>query len=368
MGTIKFLSTICSVFAAIIIITLAPVSNLLAQETVNPNATVPTAPPTSVDAPVAAATSTATSTAPIDVPTPRPYAIENISGNNIAVGDFVVGPGRLEVLVKPGETVTRMMTVTNRISATRTFQLGVEDMSGSADASAAVVLLGDKNGPYTLKDNITFPSKTFTLELGERAQIPVSITMPPNAEPGGYYGAVLVSTIQDSKSDAEDAVAKSPIIARIGTLFFITVPGDINISGSVTDFTTKNNQWWFEKGPVDLNVLFENTGAMHLNPYGEITVTNMLGEQVGFLELEPWFVLPKSLRSREVTWDRELLLGRYTITAKINRGYDNVIDEKIIHIWVLPWKILAAVFGGLVIIIALFRFIFSSFEFKRKGS
>jgi hypothetical protein len=94
----------------------------------------------------------------------------------------------------------------------------------------------------------------------------------------------------------------------------------------------------------------------------------MLGENVGFVELEPWFVLPKSLRLRDVSWDRELLFGRYTITAKINRGYDNMIDEKVIHIWVMPWKLLLAIFGGLLVIIALLRFIFSTFEFKRKGN
>ena len=298
----------------------------------------------------------------------QPYAIESISDTGVAIGDFVVGPGRIEVEVKPGQTVTKMMTVTNRITANRTFELSVEDMSGSADASDAVVLLGDQKGPYTLKDNISYPSRTFSLNLNERAQIPVSITMPPNAEPGGYYGAVLVSTVQDSAEKTDDTVATSPIIARIGTLFFIRVPGPTEISGSIKELATKNNQWLFAKGPIDLSILFENTGSIHLNPYGDITVTNMLGESVGFVELEPWFVLPKSLRLREVTWDRELLFGRYTITANINLGYNDTVEQKSIYIWVLPWKLLVSVFAVLFILIALIRFFFKSFEFKRKGS
>ena len=324
------------------------------------------------EAPVAAVVSTtslitATTTALMAEPV-KLYKTEFISGNEIAVGDFVVGPGRQEVIVKPGETVTAIMTVTNRITNGRTFSLAVEDMSGSADASEAVVLLGDQSGPYTLKDYISFPSKTFKLDLGERAQIPVSITMPINAEPGGYYGAVLVSTVQDNTERKTDSIAKSPIIARIGTLFFITVPGEADIAGSVTDVSTKNNQWWYQRGPIDFGILFENTGSVHLNPYGEVQVTNMLGENVGFVELEPWFVLPKSLRLREVTWDRELLLGRYTITTKVNRGYNNIVDENTIHIWVLPWKLLLGIFAGLVVLILVVRFFLRSFEFKRKGS
>ena len=350
------------VFMTALTLSFAPLPPASAQETANPAAV-----------PANAASSTTATTTPATTDTrvtatAKPYQTEFISGNTIAVGDFVVGPGRVEVEVKPGETVTRMMTVTNRISSARTFQLSVEDMSGSAEGAQAVVLLGDQQGPYTLKDNISFPSRTFTLELGERAQIPVSITMPPNAEPGGYYGAVLVSTAQNNSDNDSEQMAKSAIIARIGTLFFITVPGNTNISGEIKDFATKNNQWWYQKGPIDLTILYENTGAMHLNPYGEITVSNMLGENVGFVELEPWFVLPKSLRLREVSWDRELLFGRYTITAKVNRGYDDIIDEKVVHIWVLPWKLLLVVFVGLVVIIGLLRFFFRSFEFKRKGS
>ncbi|MES2748780.1 MAG: hypothetical protein V4606_00060 [Patescibacteria group bacterium] len=310
-----------------------------------------------------ATASTTTTTVPAVVE--KWYTSDYISDTTNAIGDFVVGPGKVEVTVKPGESVTTMMTVTNRIAANKTFTLSVEDMSGSADPSTPVVLLGDKNGPYTLKNNLSFKGTDFTLALGERAQIPVTITMPPDAEPGGYYGAVLVSTIQ--KNDEDDGtLANSPIVARVGTLFFITVPGAIEQSGQVTEFSAVPKQWFFTSGPVNLGVLFENTGSKHLNPYGEIRVQNIFGEEVGFVEIEPWFVLPKSLRLREIVWDREVLLGRYTITANINRGYEDIVDEKVLHIWVLPWQFLASIFLGVLILIFIIRFIGSRFEFKRK--
>ncbi len=311
-------------------------------------------------------TASTTAVEAVAVPAVAPYQIESISGNNIQVGDFVVGPGRVEVIVKPGETVVKNILVTNRISNDRTFHLEVEDMSGSADPTQSVVLLGDQKGPYTLKDNITYASDAFELDLGQRAIIPVSITMPPNAEPGGYYGAVLVSTVETSEIVADDVTAHSPIITRIGTLFFITVPGEAKVSGSINDFSVKNNQWWFEKGPIDMSLVYENTGSVHLNPYGEIRVKNIFGEEVGFQEIDPWFILPKSLRLRELSWDRQMLFGRYTITANINRGYDDIIDSKSLIIWVLPWKILLAIFVTLFIVMTLIRFMFTHFEFKRK--
>ena len=294
------------------------------------------------------------------------FKLEKLSGT-VNQGDFVVGPGRAEIEVKPGQTVTYDISVANRISDNRQFELNVEDISGSEDGSQSVVMLGDARGPYSIKDYISFPQKTFKLNLGERARIPVTISIPKDAEPGGYYGSVLISTVRVSGQDAPVGAASSPIVARIGTLFFITVPGDIKKGGELKDFSLINKQLWYESGPINMAILYENTGSVHLNPYGEIRIKNLFNEEVGFLELEPWFALPGSLRSREVSWNRPMLFGRYTVTASINRGYDDVVDEKTLTFWVLPWKIMGGAFLVLFLVIFSIRFFFRNFEFRRRG-
>ena len=124
---------------------------------------------------------------------------------------------------------------------------------------------------------------------------------------------------------------------------------------------------WYEKGPIEMALLYENTGTVHLNPYGEVSIKNMLGEEVGYLEIDPWFVLPSAVRLREFSWDREFLFGRYTAEASINRGYDDEIDVLKTTFWVLPWKLVGSIFLGLFIIIFLVRTFFRTFEFKRKS-
>jgi len=293
------------------------------------------------------------------------YRVERLEGD-ITQGDFVVGPGRAEIVVKPGETVIFEISLTNRISDGRVFDLTVEDMAGSDNVDQPVILLGDTRGPYTVKDYISFPENSLTLGLGDRARIPVKISIPKDAEPGGLYGGVLISTVRTSDVEADSQVPRSPIIARIGTLFFVTIPGEVETGGLTKSLTQPFNKSWYEKGPVKFNVLFENTGSIHLNPYGEIRINNLFGEEVGFIELEPWFVLPKSIRSRDVSWDRELLFGRYTATAFVNRGYDDVVDEVTTVFWVIPWKIVVVVFVVIFAFLFLIRALFSKFEFKRK--
>lgn len=346
--TLKY--SFLSLFVAILAIPLS-FGEVFAQEAVDATET---------------ASTTATTTEAVVAEPEEWYTSERIFGN-IQVGDFVVGPGRTEVSVMPGETVVREITVTNRISDNRQFKLEIEDIVGSTDGSAAVSLTGDKRGPYSIRDYVSFPREEFNLELGERARIPITITIPPNTPPGGYYGSVLVSTIRPSQRSEDGPAPTSPIIARVGSLFFITVLGDVKREGEILDITTTNNQWWYESGPVELNILTENSGNVHLNPYGEVAITNMFGEEVGFVELEPWFVLPNSLRVREITWDREFLLGRYKVTARVNRGYDDIVDEVTTTFWVMPWKVAGGIFVVFFIIIFAVRGFFRTFEFKRKG-
>ncbi len=311
------------------------------------------------------ASSTATTT-PIVEDIKRWFSVEQLTGT-VNQGDFVVGPGRVELELKPGQSAVYEVSLANRIDDNRTFSLVFEDVSGTADAEQSVVFLGEERGPYTIKDYLSVPENNLKLNLGERARIPVTITVPEDAEPGGYYGGLLISTVKDNGVDEGPGSARSPIVARVGTLFFITVPGETIKGGEMKEASIIDKKIWYERGPIEMSVLFENTGSVHLNPYGEARIKNIFGEEVGFVELEPWFVLPKSLRSREFKWDRELLFGRYTAHISVNRGYDDIVDEETVVFWVLPWKVLLGTFLVLFTFIFAFRLFFKKFEFKRRA-
>ncbi len=297
------------------------------------------------------------------------YPVEGIPGGGAVVGDFVVGPGKVDLTLKPGESKTVEMTVTNRTGERRRFNMTTEDAEGSLDINTSIVLLGDDRGPYSMKDFVSVPHTSFILNHNQRARIPVTITLPTNADPGGLYGSVLVNTVavDAAPGDTAGTVPQSAIIARIGTLFFITIPGAVEKSGELKDFMTVPHQTFFQGSPINFGLLYENRGSIHLAPYGELRIKNMLNEEVGYLKLDPWFVLPQSLRLREVTWDRTFLFGRYTATAYINRSYEDIIDEKSYTFWVLPWKPLLGIFVVLFGVFFVIRTFVKRFEFKRKS-
>ncbi|HLP44268.1 MAG TPA: hypothetical protein VK145_03255 [Candidatus Nanoarchaeia archaeon] len=290
------------------------------------------------------------------------YKIENIDVANALYKDFVVGPGKVELEINPGESKTTAITVSNRTGGTRTFSLEVEDFTGSKNPNEAVVLLGDDRGPYSLRDFLKFESSTFELRNGERAIIPVTVSLPTDVDPGGHYGSVLVRTTQKEATGPQS----SAIVSRLGVLFFVKVPGDVEEEGQLTGFNTLNGQKIFGKGPITLRLLYENNGSVYVNPYGEIRIKNMIGQEVGMVEVDPWFSLPQSIRMREITWNRPFLFGRYTATASINRGYDNIVDTLDVSFWVIPWKIALGILACLFVLIMALRFIITRFEIKRK--
>lgn len=296
------------------------------------------------------------------------YEIQDL-GDTPIIGDFVIGPAKAEVVVEPGTQKIVNVIVTNRMGDDRVFNLNIEDFTGSRNVDESIVLLGDERGPYSLKDYLSFAEKSFILKHGQRATIPVTVSIPADAEPGGRYGSVLVTTTSkpaEGEAEAGTTMGGATVVSRIGALFFVRIPGEVEEEGTLQSFAVAGDKKFFLDGPVPFRLLYENNGSVYLNPYGEITIKNMLGETVGSLKVEPWFAMPDSLRLREVSWNRDFLLGRYTAEAKINRGYDDIIDEASVTFWVVPIKLVLSVFAGLLLLLLIIRFIGSRFEFRRK--
>lgn len=291
------------------------------------------------------------------------YQIETIDTSHVANKDFVVGPGKVEIELKPGEQKTVNLKVSNRMGDTRLFKVDIEDFTGSKDPEQTVVLLGAERGPYSLRDYLQVPEMNFELKDGERATVPVTISVPTDAEPGGLYGTVLITTTSKNGGKASGG---SAIISRIGTLFFVNVPGTVRHDGNLKEFQTASGGMFFSKGPIDFRLLYENNGSTHVNPYGEVKIQNIFGEEVGNVVVDPWFAMPTSLRLREVSWNRPFLFGMYKATANVNRGYDDIIDSKSITFWVIPWKIVVLALLGLIVFVFIIRFIFTRFEIKKK--
>ncbi len=296
------------------------------------------------------------------------YQIEDLNLTAHPAGDFSLGPGKIELWMNAGEELFKELLINRRIGKTTKFKIEIEDFKGSQDPEKAVMLLGEKKGPYSLKDYLHPEVTEFTLEYGERMTLPIEISIPRDAKPGGLYGVVLIAIEPADESEEIEGPGEIRVISRLGSLFFVRIKGETGEtieSGFLKDFRIEKS--FYEKGPIAFESLFENNGNIYLVPYGIIEIKNFLGKKVNEIELNPWFVMPDSLRLRDIQW-KGLMFGRYTANIKVNRGYQDIIDEKSVIFWIIPWKIILLVLVILAIIIYISTWLFSRFEVKRKTS
>lgn len=285
-----------------------------------------------------------------------------------AQNDFVVEPGKTEVFLNPGENIVKNISIINRVDKTIKFQLSTEDFVGTNDPKQPVVLLGDTNSPYSLKDFIIPEITEFSLEFGEKIIIPVTVSVPKNAEPRGYYGALIVSNAPDSLGEnVNQNQSRTRIVSRIGSLFLLRINGEGKEQGNVEGFKAIGPaQTFYSQRPTGFEIAYKNTGNVHLVPYGKITIKNIFGQTIKTLPVDAYFVLPDSIRYREVNWAPGFSLGRYTANLSLYKGYNNEYAESKFAFWVIPWKILIPVFLGTILVIALFYYILTRFELRKK--
>lgn len=285
--------------------------------------------------------------------------------------DFVIGPGKIDLVLDPGEESTQQIVITNRLGRDRNFKVEIEDFSGSYSTDRTVVFFGDEKGPYSMRDYIKPEISEFSLKHGERIILSINIDIPDNAEAGGLYTSVMVAAQPDEDS-LKTSAAGASVVTRLASLLFVRVSGDVNESMRLEDFRAKVSDTphgFFEEGPIPFEIILKNDGNIHVAPTGKIEIRNLLGKRVGEVTVDRYFVMPNSVRARVVNWENSNLLGRYTASLSLDKNYQgnpNESEQAVITFWVIPWKILLGVFVGLLILWRLTRFILSKFKFEIK--
>lgn len=218
-----------------------------------------------------------------------------------------------------------------------------------------------EEGPRGLPDDsrrmsgwVEVPSGVITIARGATAEIPFTINVPLNADPGGHYGGLLVSTRPGDTGGGSGA----GISSGISSLIFLRVPGDVIEKGSIRDFYTEHSV--IETPSASFVMRFENEGNVHIVPQGQIVITNMWGKVRGKVSINESStfgnVLPKSTRKFEFKWSEldpsPLEVGRYKAVATITYGTDGRQSvERTVFFWIVPWKPVASILGSLLLFV-----------------
>ena len=270
------------------------------------------------------------------------YTVEK--NDDQVTGQIVISPTKIELNVDPGDKATREIKLTNRTGEPVTFQFSMEDFEGSTDPSQATVFMGRTDSPWGASKWIEPEVSSIVLDQGETLTMAVKLRVPPTAEPGGHYAVLFASRTIDRVEDG----AAIKVTERVGTLFLITVSGNVITDGTLDE---PEMRMFSEYGPVDIGLVFNNLGNVHVKPTGKVVIRNIFGQTVAEIPVEEWVVLPDSSRRTVIEWGGKYHFGRYTATAEIGYSENRSLLLAQTSFWVIPWKIVLAVLAGLVAIL-----------------
>jgi len=276
-----------------------------------------------------------------------------------AANTIKVTPVRSDIEIKPGESKTVQVTVSNLTKSSISVTPVTNDfIAGDDRGTPALILDADKYAPSHSLKRFMGPLATGTIPVGQSKTFNVVITVPATAQAGGYFGAVRFAP-----SDP-DGGGQVNLSASVASLILLTVPGDIVEKLTLKDFTIQqngNNGTSF-RTPDNLQASFsfENEGNLQAGPFGKLSVKN--GDKVvysaDFNNEQPRdVILPDSSRRWELPLKDIEAFGHYDVTATFTYGTKNQTIEVTKSFWVIPtWLIFAAI-GAVVFVLLIIALI-----------
>lgn len=278
--------------------------------------------------------------------------------------------------VVPGATVPSKLKLYNESASTVTVYPETANFTALDETGTPNIIFDDVD--EGLETWITVEPGPFTIEPGQRLEVPFSINVPEDAAPGGHYAAIMFSP-QEPVAVQQGQVA---IGQKIGTLVLLRVAGTLNESGQIAQFSTIDGdivgKTRYSRLPVEFEVRFQNRGNVHLRPNGSVVIRNMLGGTAAVLQVNNGLaaVLPNSIRKFEAAWEKQTNIGTggnffteisrewsnfafgpYTADLTLTYGANNdKIVQQTLQFWVFPWRVL--LLALIVLIVAVLAIVF----------
>lgn len=253
-------------------------------------------------------------------------------------------PIKFDITVAPGQTYSDTITVINPNNFPIGVQPEVENLAGGNQGSIDLV---ETNIPHGLSAWITINKSEFTLAPQQQLQVPFSITVPADGEPGGHYGAILFRGLSATSTGAGVGIS-----GRVGSVVLLNVPGGSSATGNIASFT--GPAAYTSHGPLNFSFTVNNTGNTHFTPQGQITLSGpFFGSTV--IPFTPGIVFPGYDRTFTASWPGRYAFGPLTATLSLTMPNNTSTVVQSITFFMFPWQETLIVLVVLILLYLIFR-------------
>lgn len=237
-----------------------------------------------------------------------------------------VSPALREVIAKPGTTAKFTVTVSNLTKD----PIPVKGMMSSFQPLEEVS--PKDKAIFDASQWLSLSEPAFILYPEQQKRITVTVAVPRDASPGGHYATVFFQP-------AVAATTVTPNTAYIGTKVgvqaFMVVEGDIREGLEASE---PKASFINERGPVQFNFDFKNTGNVHLMPTANLEIYDFRARRIASIPIKPSLVLPRTTKPYTVTWDNKGKKGRFLAKLDVSYGTRKGRKTSQYHsFWVMPF-------------------------------
>jgi hypothetical protein len=189
-------------------------------------------------------------------------------------------------------------------------------MRGLALDSIGVPIPLEEDGRWSCANWITLDRSDFELPPGETGKVRAVIKVPRGVSGGRYAIIVFEATpIVYGRTDMEVALG-----ARVGTIVMESVPRTLVRDGEISRVRVSSAK----EDEVRFDVLFRNTGNVHIRADGSLVIRNSAGRIVDRvpLEVDTGTVLPDGVRAFGATWSNPKRMSSGEHSAEVRVNYD----------------------------------------------
>ena len=245
---------------------------------------------------------------------------------------ILTSPPRVLASVTPGATSTTSVLVVHQSRSSVSLLVRAADLAPDPDGASFGILSDVGDAPRGAGRWLTVDRPTLALGPGEQATVRVTIRVPPDADAGGHYGAIVVETTPNadgSSSEREEVELR----VRLATHVNVLVPGDVEYAASISDFRTSRRA----DGRIDVRGTFENDGNIQTTPQDvRLRVAGPTGDRT--VELEIPETMPGGTRTIRERVRVPSPAGRFTshVSLQLEDGSQVRSRRSTVVAW-LPW-------------------------------
>lgn len=257
-----------------------------------------------------------------------------------------------ELTLEPGESADEFLAVRNLSANATTFAISAAD--GYMTHGGRFNMLPSDRESVAAGTWIEVQPEV-TVEAGETAVVPYTITVPERVTPGDHPAGIAASVFSEAAAEGGGVGVES----RVGFRVMVRVPGELEPSIDISGARATYGRSWnpFQAGTMTVDYAVVNDGNVRLSGERAVTVSAPLMDARVSEDAPLGELFVDDRRDYSTTVSRVWPFGRVTTVVSVVPEVidaDDAPDVEPVRLeltsWVMPWSQLAVVVAVLLLV------------------